>query len=113
MVEGADHLRRLLGERVERAAPHLDSVVVLLGREALAIEKLDDGRVRLGLLKVPAPAHAGLVRARLAVAVAGERFREHRGEQPVLVAPARDPLAREPVDDARPSAAAPPLGQLA
>jgi len=112
VVERADHLRRLLGERVERTASHLDPVPVALGRESLAVEELDDRRVRLGLLQVPAPARSGLVRARLAVWVPRESVREHGGEEPVVVVPARDSLARQPVDDARAPAPVPPLGSL-
>lgn len=111
-MERADHLRCLLRKRVERAAAHLDPVVVARGREALAVEKLDDRRVRLGLLQMPAPAQPRLVGSRLAVPVAGDDLREHRREQLVLVAAASHPVSGGPVDDARPAATPPSLGHL-
>ena len=50
VVEGANHLRRIRGERVEGTAPHFYPVAIPLGVEALAIENLDDARVRLVLI---------------------------------------------------------------
>jgi hypothetical protein len=83
---------------------------VLLGRESLPVEEVGDARLGLGRVEVAAPANARLVGSRLSVAVVSDDVGEHRREQPVVVAAAGNSVARQMVDDARPSSTAPTLG---